>query len=330
MDNLLSLFDPFFTWLPVSPLSAWKTEIQQTIACALEENIHGDMKAWHKALDSLPEIDVSEVILNSDALTLISRNTLSDQQRQVLHAGLKALSPWRKGPFDFFGEYIDTEWHSDWKWRRISPHLQPLKNRLILDVGCGSGYHLWRMLGHQAKRVIGIDPSILFTLQFQAFKRYAGYHLPADNLPLRMEDFPQKIAAFDTVFSMGVLYHRKSPLDHLESLYHTLRPGGELVLETLIIDGDEKTVLIPESRYAMMRNVWFLPSADHLLCWLKRLGFQDSSVVNLSYTTTKEQRATAWMQRQSLESFLDPNDQTKTIEGYPAPLRATIIAQRPR
>ncbi|PMC22346.1 tRNA 5-methoxyuridine(34)/uridine 5-oxyacetic acid(34) synthase CmoB, partial [Klebsiella aerogenes] len=44
---------------------------------------------------------------------------------------------------------------------------------------------------------------------------------------------------------MGVLYHRRSPLDHLWQLKDQLAPGGELVLETLVIEGDENTVLVP-------------------------------------------------------------------------------------
>ena len=329
MIKTTTLFNDFFSWLPNSPLAAWTEKIQQTVHDTLEKNVHGEMKTWCKALEILPEIVVKAVHLNNHALTLAAKQPLSQQQQQALKTGLKGLCPWRKGPFDFFGEYIDTEWRSDWKWQRIFPYLQPLKNRLILDVGCGSGYHLWRMLGQHARRVTGIDPSVLFMLQLQAFKRYAGYHLPIDILPLRMEDFPQKTAAFDTVFSMGVLYHRKSPLDHLSALYHALRPGGELVLETLVVHGNEKTVLIPENRYAQMNNVWFLPSTDHLLLWLKRLNFTNSRVVNLNYTSTEEQRSTQWMQRQSLKNFLDPQDKTKTIEGYPAPLRVTILANRP-
>lgn len=36
-----------------------------------------------------------------------------------------------------------------------------------------------------------------------------------------------------------------------------------------------------------------------------------------------------WMTTESLAEFLDPNDSSKTLEGYPAPLRAVIIATKP-
>ena len=128
---------------------------------------------------------------------------------------------------------------------------------------------------------------------------------------------------------MGVLYHRRSPLDHLLELKSCLRPGGELILETLIVDGDESTVLIPKERYAQMRNVWFIPSAAMLLLWLQRLGFKNARVVNVCATSVEEQRTTAWTPYNSLNDFLDPENPALTVEKYPAPLRAIFIANAP-
>ena len=53
---------------------------------------------------------------------------------------------------------------------------------------------------------------------------------------------------------MGVLYHRKDPINHLEHLKRWVKPGGQLVLETLVVDGDETTCLVPPDRYARMNN----------------------------------------------------------------------------
>jgi tRNA (mo5U34)-methyltransferase len=182
------------------------------------------------------------------------------------------------------------------------------------------------MLGCDASRVVGIDPTQLFLIQFQAIK-----HFIPDNrihfLPLGIEEM-QPLNAFDTVFSMGVLYHRKDPIQFLTQLKHQLRKGGELVLETLVVDGDAQTVLMAGERYAQMRNVWFLPSTDALTVWLARLGFENIRVVDKNFTTLDEQRATEWIEGQSLKDFLDPEDITRTIEGYPAPQRAVIVANR--
>ena len=206
--------------------------------------------------------------------------------------------------------------------------LDDLTGRRVLDVGCGSGYHCWRMLGAGAAEVIGIDPTPLFVVQFWALQKYLQQQ-NAWVLPVGIEQVPAKLAAFDTVFSMGVLYHRRSPMDHLQELRDALRPGGQLVLETLVIEGGLGKVLVPEGRYARMGNVWFLPSCDTLLSWLRKLGFETPQLIDVNLTSTQEQRSTEWMTFQSLADFLDPKDARKSIEGYPAPLRAVVTATAP-
>lgn len=318
-----------------SLLQPWADVLPQQLHAIFNEKVHGDQQRWLDALENLPAINNVEVDLNKDRIELISSSLDAEISAQV-NEGMQQLRPWRKGPFQFFDTHIDTEWRSDWKWQRIVPHLAPLEGRTILDVGCGSGYHMWRMLGEGAYRVVGVDPSRLFLAQFQAFKQYAELGqrqsnqdkpLNIDLLPLRMEDVPRPLKAFDTTFSMGVLYHRKSPLDHMAELKDTLKPGGQLVLETLVIEGGLGEVLMPEDRYAQMRNVWFLPSCETLLLWARRVGFKNPRIVEKNITSLEEQRSSDWMPYQSLVDFLDPEDPSKTIEGYPAPLRATLIAE---
>ncbi len=96
-----------------------------------------------------------------------------------------------------------------------------------------------------------------------------------------------------------------------------------------MVEGDENTVLVPGDRYAQMRNVYFIPSAAALKMWLEKCGFIDVRIVDACVTSTEEQRRTEWMTTESLADFLDPQDQRKTVEGYPAPLRAVIIATKP-
>jgi tRNA (mo5U34)-methyltransferase len=309
-------------------LDTWQPQLEQLLKHKLQDYPHGDLDRWLSALNALPDINPDSIRLDSNRVGA-QASGLNQDQTEALRSALMGLSPWRKGPFDLFGVHIDTEWRSDWKWDRVKAHISPLKNRTVLDVGCGSGYHCWRMLGEGANRVIGIDPSYLFLIQFLALKKYCSPEGNIHLLPIKMEDVAPNLETFDTTFSMGVLYHRRSPIDHLLELKGTLRKGGELVLETLITEGELGYSLVPEDRYAVMRNVWFIPSIATLELWLRRAGFENIRCVEDNVTTIEEQRSTDWMQYQSLQDFLDPDDQSKTAEGYPAPRRATFIAQKP-
>ncbi len=309
----------------------------QALAAALQREYadrkHGRQAEWDDAFAKLPAVEPSTYSLGPDGVRIGIAADLSlpglseDDSVAMLQAQLQQFSPWRKGPWQLFGVDIDTEWHSDWKWQRLRPHITPVKGRTVLDIGCGNGYHLFRMADEGAALALGIDPTRLFLYQFHIAKQYVPA-LPIHLLPLRSEHLPA-FNLFDTVFSLGVLYHRRSPIDHLTELGGFLRPGGELVLETLVVPGDEHTVLVPADRYAKMSNVWFLPAVPMLETWLKRAGFVNIRTVDVDQTSILEQRRTDWMTFHSLEDFLDPADPNKTFEGYPAPRRSITIAEKP-
>ena len=323
----MNFYDSFLARIHQGPLSAWAETLPQQIRDGLDPKRFGNIPKWQEAINHLPEVTASNVELNCSTITIGQPVDINTQQQAKFEQQLMQLHPWRKGPFSLFGLYIDTEWRSDWKWDRVKNHISNLKDRHVLDVGCGNGYHCWRMAGEGAASVTGIDPTAVFNMQFQAMQKY----IQSNNvmvLPAGIDDLPEKLESVDTVFSMGVLYHRRSPIDHIKQLMDCLVSGGELVLETLIIDGDEKTLLIPEDRYASMRNVWFIPSTDMLVRWAERCGLKNIRIVDVNQTSTDEQRSTNWMTFHSLKEFLDPKDNNKTIEGYPAPKRAILIAEK--
>lgn len=328
------IFKPLYEQLQHTALADWVTTLPQQLEAVFKQRVHGKREQWQALLANLPEITPSKVAFDVDKITIGASTDCDVQTQQQLNDSLQQFMPWRKGPYELFGLSIDTEWRSDWKWQRVKGHLSPLKNRLVLDIGCGNGYHLWRMLGEGARLVVGADPSQFFLSQFQIIKHYAGADLPIHILPLKGEELPAftkeyRGKGFDTVFSMGVLYHRQSPITHLQELRYFLHAGGELILETLIIEGDEQTILIPEDRYAKMRNVWFIPSPSVLVRMLQRAGFINIRVVDINQTSVEEQRVTPWMSYESLADFLDPDDHNKTIEGYPAPKRAIVVCNVP-
>ena len=285
---------------------------------------HGDMPRWEAALNQLPDAIPSETSFGP-IVSIGAEQDLKPEQRSGLESALKALHPWRKGPFRYFGLALDSEWRSDLKWHRLVAEIASLKDRRILDVGCGNGYYGWRMCQEGARQVIGIDPTRVFLMQYFSAQIYLN---DRSNLllPLALEDLPPGQQEFDTVFSLGVLSHRREPSAHLTNLYHRIRPGGELVLETLVLDQPGNTCLKLEGRYARMRNVWLLPTPDRVLQWLDQAGFAAARCIDVTPTTIEEQRTTDWMWFDSLCDGLNPDNPTLTVEGHAAPTRAIFLA----
>lgn len=320
-------FSDFTSFINSTALKDRSDYLLNRVSANLSGNAHGEITKWNSVLRTLPEIEADQLSFDQDTVKIGTSSATGSAEINAVERGLRQLHPWRKGPFSVFDIFIDTEWRSDWKWNRLKDHIKPLEGRHVLDVGCGNGYHCFRMLGIGAESVTGIDPYLKSIYQFYALKKFCG-KIPVYLLPLTSEEFPQSINFFDTVFSMGVLYHRRSPFDHLFELKGFLRSGGQLILETLIIEGRENEVLVPAGRYAKMRNVWFIPTVDLLKIWLRKSGFKNIRVANVCKTTIDEQRSTGWMTFESLPQFLKPGDQNRTVEGHPAPARAILIAEK--
>ena len=320
LDNEL-LFDD----LAGTALASWRDNLSSILSEKFSTSSHGDLKDWQAVLSGLPTTERCRADLNSAAVTIPKLESIS---QSALRNSLLMLSPWRKGPFDVCGVAIDAEWRSDRKWDRVKNSISPLEGRIVLDVGCGNGYYALRMRGMGARLVIGIDPMLLYVIQFLAICHFIETE-PVHVLPLRLDELPDRSSAFDTAFSMGVLYHRRSPEEHLDQLMSALRPGGELVLETLILPGTRCIARTPENRYARMRNVWLLPTLPLLESWLATAGFRNIRRIDINDTTPEEQRPTEWMPFKSLADALDPADSSRTIEGWPAPRRVILICNKP-
>lgn len=294
----------------------------------MQKHCHGHFQKWKNIVDALPELHSPQFDFNSEKVVIGCAGDITPEVRQTLRELLLELQPWRKGPFEIFGVTVDSEWRSNMKWDRLKNHIQPLSGRMVLDVGCGNGYYIYRMLGAGAKFVLGVEPSQLFMMQFNAFRKFTS-DINATILPLRFEEVPlnnlrDRNVLFDTVFSMGVLYHRRQPEQHLVGLRGCLKAGGELVLETLVIEGDDERILVPDTTYAKMSNVWSIPSESALMKMLQSAGFTNTQTISITCTGPSEQRRTDWMVGQSLSDFLDPDNSDLTIEGYPRPRRIIV------
>ena len=286
---------------------------------------NGNIPKWSQAIETIDALPKGKISLKKPYISI--NNDSIDSE--ALMTELRKLMPWRKGPFMINDLVLESEWDGDMKWQRITKHIKPLKNKRVLDVGAGNGYFTIRMAMEGAERALGIEPFLLFNYQFRAIKSLIESPLNALLVPMKLEEIPKK-PIFDTVFSMGVLYHQRDHISHLSQLQEMMAPNAELVLETLVVEKPEDYMLVPKGRYAQMRNVHSIPSIKTLKSLLNEANFNNIKVVDVNKTSTSEQRKTPWIGENgaSLKDFLDPLDDSITIEGYPAPTRAIVICER--
>jgi len=282
-----------------------------------------DISSMREALNSLPLIE--NITASFDNSVSIDALHVNDENKETIKQCALAMRPWRKGPFELFGMFIDTEWQSFIKYNLLKPYFN-LEGKIVGDIGCNNGYYLFRMLSQKPKKLVGFDPSALYKTQFDFINHFVKSDIVYEMLGV--EHLPLYEHKFDTLFCLGVLYHRSDPIQTLKALYQGLNPEGELILDTFMIDGDTPVALCPSKTYSKIPNVYFVPTIPALINWLERAKFRDIEVLEIKKTDANEQRKTEWIYGESLEQFLDPNNPELTIEGFPAPKRVYIKAKR--
>ncbi len=282
-----------------------------------------NIRPLREALSSLPQVDA--VLSLGDTVALQTNEDIDHTQIEDV---ARMMMPWRKGPFDLFGLFIDTEWQSFMKYNLLRPHFNLAKKR-VADIGCNNGYYLFRMQEDRPASLVGFDPSALYKTQFDFINHFAKSEIRYELLGV--EHLPYYEEKFDTIFCLGVLYHRSDPVAMLKQLFQGLDDEGEVYLDTFMIDGEEEMALCPKGSYSKIPNIYFVPTVPALKNWCLRAGFSTFDVLETSVTTPDEQRKTEWIEGQSLEDFLDPEDETKTVEGYSAPKRVYVrLTKKPK
>ncbi|RXJ76140.1 tRNA 5-methoxyuridine(34)/uridine 5-oxyacetic acid(34) synthase CmoB [Arcobacter sp. F155] len=285
-----------------------------------------NVEPWYNQLLKVFDLHKEKLHVDyGDWFTIGKREDLTDSEFALIEETAQKLIPWRKGPFNLFGLEIDSEWQSNIKYNLIRPHFN-LKDKVVADIGCNNGYYMFRMLEDKPKRLIGFDPSALTLHQFEFVNHFVKSDIIYEMLGVEhLEYYNHK---FDFIFMLGVLYHRPDPVGTLKSLARGLNSKGEILIDTFMIDGEDEICLTPDKRYSKIPNIYFIPTIPALRNWLSRAGFEDIEVIATTTTTSEEQRKTKWSFDQSLEDFLDPEDPTKTVEGYPAPKRVYMKARK--
>jgi tRNA (mo5U34)-methyltransferase len=282
---------------------------------------------YRSLLEAVQHLRASSCDFSGDIIRIGGAADLTSNDRQLVYKVLRAFMPWRKGPFSVFGIDIDAEWRSERKWNRIAAELPDLSGKIVADIGCNNGYYMFRMAHHRPALVLGFEPYIQHYYTFQTLNTFAGQRqLRVELLGIEhLNLFPD---SFDAIFCLGILYHRPSPLDALRDLHAALKPDGWLIVESQAIPGNEPVALFPHSTYAKVPGTWFVPTASCLYNWMTRAGFTNIQLFCQHAMSSEEQRRTDWMNFETYEDFIDKDNPSLTIEGYPAPLRVFFKAAK--
>lgn len=303
------------------------TKHRQDSAARLAQPKKGFLR-FQEPYQSLLHLRAGHTDFSGDTVTIGRAEEISPADQRLVRDAMRAFMPWRKGPFSVFGTEIDAEWRSCCKWDRVLAALPDLAGKLVADIGCNNGYYMFRMLPHQPRAVVGFEPTLQHYYCGKTLCHLAG----ADQLflePMGVEEINLFPGCFDVVFLMGIIYHRVSPVEMLREIRAAMRPGGVLIIESQAIPGDEPVALFPVERYAKVPGTYFVPTAACLANWLTRTGFTDVTLFASHPMSSNEQRRTEWMTFESYTDFIDPADPSRTVEGYPAPLRVYLTACNP-
>jgi len=283
---------------------------------------------FYKNIDPLRKLilelpNLENITVSLEDIISINSTKATKENKDFIDFVAKKLMPWRKGPFKILDTFIDSEWKSQIKYNLLKPYFD-IKDKKVADIGCNNGYYMFRMLKEKPKKIVGFDPSALFKTQFDFINHFIKSDICYELLGVEHLDLYEE--KFDTIFCLGVLYHRSDPISTLKSLKRGLNKNGELFLDTFIIDGEEDYALTPKDRYSKIPNIYFIPTINALSNWIYRAGFKNIELLEIKKTDLNEQRKTSWIESQSLENFLNPSNPNITVEGYPAPKRAYIKA----
>ncbi|MBM9511405.1 tRNA 5-methoxyuridine(34)/uridine 5-oxyacetic acid(34) synthase CmoB [Desulfogranum marinum] len=282
---------------------------------------------YQEPLKKISHLRASSCCFKEDIVTIGTPEELNADEALLVSRTMQNLMPWRKGPFSIFGIDIDAEWRSEKKWNRIAPQLPELKGKLIADIGCNNGYYMFRMTEYNPRFVLGFEPYVHHYYTFRTLNTFANQK-NLDVELLGIEHLPFFPDSFDVIFCLGILYHRHSPIVSLQDMHNALTQDGTLIIESQAIPGEESLALFPEKTYAKVPGTWFVPTASCLNNWLQRTGFRDISLFCQHPMSSLEQRRTKWMTFESYEDFIDKQNPTLTIEGYPAPHRVFFKATK--
>ncbi len=108
------------------------------------------------------------------------------------------------------------------EWHQLEPMFPELKDKTVLDLGCGYGWHCKYAAEHGAATVLGIDRSRRMIRE--AMGRNAAACIEYRVCGIQDFDYPRE--TYDLVISNLVLHYMEDLQEIYALVHRTLKPGG--------------------------------------------------------------------------------------------------------
>lgn len=168
--------------------------------------------------------------------------------------------------------------------------LTSLKDKVIADIGCGTGRHWKEILEHEPLDIYGYDVSIGMLARLkEKYPSHNAYQLHGNLLP-QLED-----ESCDIIISTLTIAHIEHINEALNEWCRVLKPGGEVIItdyhpDALANNGDR--TFVHKNKLISIRN--YIHSLEWLTTVLPSLGlkqiFLDERVIDDSVKSYYEKQ----------------------------------------
>ena len=111
------------------------------------------------------------------------------------------------------------------EWHVLKEMIPELRNKVVLDLGCGFGWHCRYAREQQASSVIGVDISEKMLQKAREMTDDSAISY----IQMPIEDIDFSDSQFDVVISSLAFHYVKSFEAICKKVYHCLKPGGSFV-----------------------------------------------------------------------------------------------------
>lgn len=115
---------------------------------------------------------------------------------------------------------------SEKRLARLIGNLETLKDKVVLEIGCGSGRFTEVLLKYGAK-VVSVDMSIAVIANKKNFPISDRHFI----IQADMNKLPFKDNVFDLIVCIGVLQHTPDTFESINNSQRVLKPGGTYVID---------------------------------------------------------------------------------------------------